>query len=284
MTKLESDPGFFGPESMMWRVNRETFSLFGGARALLMHAVHPLVAAGARQTGGYRRDPWGRLIRTLSLQNLVTFGSRRESLEAADRINKLHRTIKGIDPLTGEWYDALDWEQLLWVHAALEVSTLDFYTLTVGLLTDGELDRYHEENKVAAELLLLPRDVVPQSYADMQAYVESVIASGRLVSSDVAREVHELISTASNVPARIRPLWRFISFAAVGTLDPRIRAVYGLEWSKAKQRVLEANLGLLRLTHPLVPHKFRIILPARWAELRLSHPLPSAPASSTPKP
>ena len=38
------DPGYFGPNSMMWKVNKEITVLFGGARALLMHAAHPLIA------------------------------------------------------------------------------------------------------------------------------------------------------------------------------------------------------------------------------------------------
>ena len=40
------DPGYFGPQSMMWKINKEITVLFGGARALLMHAAHPLIAAG----------------------------------------------------------------------------------------------------------------------------------------------------------------------------------------------------------------------------------------------
>ena len=75
---MKSDPGYFGPNSMMWKVNKEITVLFGGARALLMHAAHPLIAAGARQTSFYQRDPWKRLIRTLSLQNSVTFGTIEE--------------------------------------------------------------------------------------------------------------------------------------------------------------------------------------------------------------
>ena len=42
---MNGDPGYFGPESMMWKVNKEITVLFGGARALLMHAAHPLIAA-----------------------------------------------------------------------------------------------------------------------------------------------------------------------------------------------------------------------------------------------
>ena len=45
---MKSDPGYFGPNSMMWKVNKEITVLFGGARALLMHAAHPLIAAGAK--------------------------------------------------------------------------------------------------------------------------------------------------------------------------------------------------------------------------------------------
>ena len=97
------DPGYFGPDSMMWKVNKEITVLFGGARALLMHAAHPLIAAGARQTSFYQRDPWKRLIRTLSLQNSVTFGTKEEADESAHRINKLHEVIKGTDEVTGDF-------------------------------------------------------------------------------------------------------------------------------------------------------------------------------------
>ena len=114
---MQGDPGYFGPQSMMWKVNKEITVLFGGARALLMHAAHPLIAAGARQTSFYQRDPWKRLIRTLSLQNSVTFGTKDEADESAHRINKLHEVIKGEDEITGGYYDALDHEQLLRVHA-----------------------------------------------------------------------------------------------------------------------------------------------------------------------
>src|SRR5437867_12564851 len=81
------DTGLFGPGSASWQVNRETTVLFGGARALLMQASHPLVLAGARQTGFYERDPWKRLERTLQLTYKITFGTREEALEAARRIN-----------------------------------------------------------------------------------------------------------------------------------------------------------------------------------------------------
>ena len=165
---MKADPGYFGPKSMMWEVNKEITVLFGGARALLMHAAHPLIAAGARQTSFYQRDPWKRLIRTLSLQNSVTFGTKIEADESAHRINKLHEVIKGEDNVTNKIYDALDYEQLLWVHACLQISSIYFYEKTVKKLTETEKNQYHTENMLAAKLVLIDTDKMPKTYNDLK--------------------------------------------------------------------------------------------------------------------
>ena len=272
------DTGFFGPESMTWKLNQEMTVLFGGVRALLMHAAHPLVAAGARQTATYRRDPWARLLRTLSLQLLVPFGTREEAQHAADRINRLHTVINGTDPITAERYDALDPELLLWVHACLEQSTVIFYELTVGPLSAADKQQFHEENLVAAELILLPRDRVPATYEGLVTYIDAVVASDRLVVTDVAREVADLIR-GGPVPLHIKPVWKFISFAAVGTLPEAVRHLYGFTWTRRRTRWLATNLRFLKRLRPHLPTRFRLILPARVARRRLA-----GEAAAMPKP
>jgi uncharacterized protein (DUF2236 family) len=262
------DTGFFGPNSLTWKMNKELTVLFGGVRALLMHAAHPLVAAGARQTATYRRDPWARLLRTLSLQLLLPFGTKKEARDAADRINRLHRVINGVDPATGERYDALDPELLLWVHACLEESTVLFYERTVRPLTDWQKDQYHMENLTAAELVLLPADRVPPTYAATEQYIDDVIGSERLLATDVAREVADLIR-GGPVPLHLKGVWRFISFAAVGTLPPEIRRLYGFRWGPTRRRILDANFWVLQRTRPFLPRRIRLILPAQIAERRL---------------
>ncbi len=266
---MRVDPGFFGPGSVTWQVNQEMTVLFGGARALLMHAAHPLVAAGARQTAMYQRDPWARLIRTLQLQNSVTFGTRAEAREAAARINKLHQVVNGTDPVTGERYDALDPDLLLWVHGALEVSSLYFYERTVGPLSRQERQRYHEESLLAAELVLLPRERVPPTIEEMEAYVDEMVHGSRLMHTDVAEDVARLIRTGP-VPLHLRPIWRFISFAAFGTLPAPLRRLYGIRWCRGREQWLRLNLWLLARTRPLLPKRLRLIGPARWAERRLT--------------
>ncbi len=267
---MKADPGYFGPDSMMWKVNKEITVLFGGARALLMHAAHPLIAAGARQTSFYQRDPWKRLIRTLSLQNSVTFGTKKEADESAHRINKLHEVIKGRDEVTGGLYDALDQEQLLWVHACLQISSIYFYEKTVKKLTDEEKDKYHTENMLSAELVLVATKKIPQTHQDLIDWVKNKSKEKNyLMLTDVAEDVKNIISKGP-VPIHIKPIWPFISFTAFNTLPREFKAIYGIEDSRYKALLVSFNLKLLKLTRPLLPPFFRLIPPARWAKQRIN--------------
>ena len=267
---MKADPGYFGPNSMMWKVNKEITVLFGGARALLMHAAHPLIAAGARQTSFYQRDPWKRLIRTLSLQNSVTFGTKTEADESAHRINKLHEVIKGEDVVTNKIYDALDHEQLLWVHACLQISSIYFYEKTVKKLSESEKNQYHKENMLAAKLVLIDENNMPQSHDELKQWViDKSREEGYLIFTDVAKDVQDIIA-GGPVPKHIKPIWPFIAFTAFHTLPPEFKNLYSVKESKAINFLLSFNLLLLKYTRPLLPPFFRLIAPARWAKQRLT--------------
>ena len=266
---MQGDPGYFGPQSMMWKVNKEITVLFGGARALLMHAAHPLIAAGARQTSFYQRDPWKRLIRTLSLQNSVTFGTKSEADESAHRINKLHEVIKGDDPVSGGYYDALDHEQLLWVHACLQISSIYFYEKTVKKLSTDEKNQYHIENMKSAELVLININKMPQTHEQLKQWViEKSKEKDYLLYTDVAKDVEEIIA-GGPVPTHIKPIWPFIAFTAFNTLPKEFKNLYGVKETKFKMILLNFNLKLLKYTRPFLPPFFRLIAPARWAKQRI---------------
>jgi len=267
---MNADPGYFGPQSMMWKVNKEITVLFGGARALLMHAAHPLIAAGARQTSFYQRDPWKRLIRTLSLQNSVTFGNKQEADESAHRINKLHEVINGEDDVTGGYYDALDHEQLLWVHACLQISSIYFYEMTVKKLSEEEKNQYHLENMKAAELVLVDKNKMPKTHDGLKNWVtEKSREDGYLVSTDVAEDVKNIIG-GGPVPKHIKPIWPFIAFTAFNTLPKEFKEIYGISDSKLKNVIFGINMSLLKYTRPFLPPFFRLIAPARWAQQRIT--------------
>jgi uncharacterized protein (DUF2236 family) len=264
-----TDAGLFGPGSASWLVNRETVVLFGGARALLMHAAHPLVLAGARQTGFYERNPWKRMERTLQLTYAMTFGTRREALDAADRINRVHRDIHGIDPVTGLRYDALDPALLLWVHACLVDSQLLFERLTVGSLDDEGRERFHREQMVGAELLALDRSLIPPTVQALRAYIEATVQNGTLRVTPETMKVADLIRRPPrDVPWR--PVLRQIAWWAFATLPEPLRSQYGVSWNPLKQIRLAGSLRTLKVIRPALPATFREIYPARQAARRVA--------------
>ena len=274
-----SDQGFFGPDSVSWRVHREVTVLFGGARALLMHAAHPLVVAGARETRFYERDPWRRLQRTLMLTYTVTFGTRREALDAARRINDVHRRVRGIDPVTGQPYDALDPDLLLWVHAALVDSALLFEELTVGELDEEGRQRFHEEQMLVAELLLLPRERIPPTVPELRAYIDGVVESGILRITDGARTVAALFRDPPR-EAEWRPVLPLVARWAFGTLPSTLREAYGVRSGPARQAGLRGSLRALRLVRPALPPRFRYVAPYyRWRYGRWPRPPRPRPAA-----
>jgi uncharacterized protein (DUF2236 family) len=262
-----ADLGLFGPGSVSWRVHRETTVLFGGARALLMQAAHPLVIAGARESGFYEHNPWKRLERTLMLTYAITFGTRSEALRAAERINEVHRRVHGVDPVTGMPYDAFDPDLLLWVHACLVDSALLFERRTVGRLTDSDRQRFHEEQMAAAELLELPRGRIPPTVPRLRAYIQDVVAGDTLRVTEAALRVANLFRRPPP-DAEWRPVLRAVAWWAFGTLPPKLRAMYGVRWGRLHDLRLGASLAVLKTARPAIPRRYRWIVPAQHAAAR----------------
>ncbi|GIU99871.1 MAG: hypothetical protein KatS3mg014_1487 [Actinomycetota bacterium] len=271
---MSEDLGFFGPESVSWRVHREVTVLFGGARALLMQAAHPLVVAGADQTGMYERNPWRRLQRTLILTYTLTFGTCAEALAAAERINEVHARIHGIDPVTGRRYDALDPELLLYVHACLVDSALLFEELTVGALDDAGRQRFHEEQMLAAELLLVPRERIPPTVPELREWLAGFERRGELRITPGARRVAELFLHPPR-EAEWRPVLRAVARLAFATLPPGVRELYGYDGGPLRERTARAALRAVRYLRPLLPPRYRYIAPyAAWRARQRGRPVP----------
>jgi uncharacterized protein (DUF2236 family) len=262
-----SDLGYFGPDSVSWQVHREVTVLFGGARAVLMQAAHPLVIAGARATGFYERNPWKRLQRTLILTYSITFGSRAEAHAAADRINGIHGKVNGVDEVTGLPYDALDPELLLYVHACLVDSALLFEELTVGRLDDAGRQRFHEEQMLAAEMVLVPRHIIPRTVQELRAYLQDVYDSGALRVTDSARRVAELFVDPPR-EAEWRPILMGVSRLAFATLPPELRAMYMIRVGAPKRLAMGATFAGTRALRPLLPPRYRYIAPYQEWRLR----------------
>ncbi len=52
--------------------------------------------------------------------------------------------------------------------------------------------------------------------------------------------------------------------------SPELQDLYNLTWDRKRQRLLEANLAVLRRARPFLPDRLRTVRPAAWAKRRLA--------------
>ena len=137
-TEEEDRLGFFGPDSITWRVHSDPSFSVAGLRALLLQALHPVAMDGVAQNSeGFRESPWPRLMRTAAYVDTLTFGTRREALRAVRRVRGIHRQLGGVEETSGRDYRVDDPDLLLWVHCC-EVDSLLSVARRAGVpLTDA---------------------------------------------------------------------------------------------------------------------------------------------------
>lgn len=271
---LSHDRGYYGPDSLTWRLSRERAMLVGGPRALLLQLAHPLVAAGVAQHSSFRSDPVTRLRRTLDGTLGVVFGTRADAQAAAGRINAAHRFVKGTLPQAagrypvGTPYDATDPELLLWVHATLVDTTLEVYPRFVAPLTREELEQGYQESKVAARLLGVPDEVVPEDLDAFWTYMDGMLASDRIAVAPFQKELAGDVLYPS-----LRFVPRFLHWPTVAVttalLPAKLREAFGLSFTARQRRAASVVRAGVHGILPVLPRRVRYQPQARRAEARV---------------
>ncbi|MFI6858522.1 oxygenase MpaB family protein [Streptomyces sp. NPDC050421] len=224
----DADPGLFGPSSVTWQMHGDPMMWVAGVRALYLQALHPRAVRGVMQNSDFRKDAWGRLMRTAGFVGTITYGTTEAAEKAGARVRKIHRLLKVTDPVTGETYGVDDPDLLLWVHCAEVDSYLQVERRSGYPLTDAQADRYVDEHRTSARLVGLDPVGVPATAAQLAAYFRRVrpqLACSRdaLDVDDFLRRppVHPLL-----VPARA-VLWRHVATVAYQSLPAFAHELYG---------------------------------------------------------
>ncbi len=265
------DQGLFGPESVTWRVNRESVLLLGGGRALLLQVAHPSVGAGVAQHSSYREDPWGRLSRTLDVTRRIVFGDTETAMRASLHLQGVHEHVQGTvedGRHAGDAYDARDHQLLLWVWATLVESALLIYTRYVGPLKVADVETYYEEQKRFLAACGAPAGTAPETFAQFMAWYDATIEE-TLEVTPAARDVAGAILRPSRLPLPLRPVFDVLNLATVGLLSPTLRDAYALGWGPQRERLLGASTSVVRRLMPLLPSLVREQPAARSADRRL---------------
>ncbi len=258
------DYGLYGPGSATWKIASETVIALGGTRAVLMQIAHPLVATGVCEHSSYLTDPLSRTERTFVLGQKITFGSHAVAHEAARTINRLHTHVHGTLPeqagsfVGGTQYKARDPELLLWVHATLIDTILSTYQLFIGPLSAEEQDQYYQESKTLVRLLGLAPQAMPATVADLQQYVNAMVASDKLAATPQSKLLAQQILFPP-VPALLRPFLHLNAQITSALLPPPIRDMFDLKWGTTQQRVFDFSARGLRLLVPRLPKNIRML-------------------------
>lgn len=217
----DGDPGWFGPDSVAWRVHADLCTLIGGLRALLYQTLHPLAMAGVADHSDYRRDPWKRLHRTSQFIAATTYGTSVEAETAIAQVREIHERVRGVAP-DGRPYSANDPVLLAWVHATEIDSFLASYRrYGPALLTDDDADRYVNEMAMVARAF--GADPVPTDQSELAA----ILASYELHATDQAREAARFLMVPP-LPLTMRPVYALVAAAAVELLPLRAQFELGL--------------------------------------------------------
>jgi uncharacterized protein (DUF2236 family) len=260
-TPEEDLAGFFGPDSVTWRIHSDpTFSV-GGLRALLLQALHPVAMDGvARFSGGFRDEPWPRLIRTATYVDTLTFGTRTEAARAVARVRGIHRRLGATEATTRRTYRVDDPDLLLWVHCC-EVDSLLSVARRAGVpLTDDDADRYVAEQVTSATLIGIPAGDVPDSAAALAAYFEAMRPT--LAVTKAARDAYRLI-VLPPMPTWVRyltpaqPAWGGLATLAVALLPQWARRMFSLPGFGLTDAAATAGLRAFRQTMLRLPQRAR---------------------------
>jgi uncharacterized protein (DUF2236 family) len=258
--EMAYDLGYFGPDSVTWRVHADPVGWVAGVRALFLLALHPLAMAGVDQHSSFRQDPFGRLQRTGDYLGTVTFGTRAEADRAAARVRGVHRRVRGVEPEAGQPYVGSDPELLLWVHCG-EIDSFLAVARRAGVsLPAADADRYVAEQVRAASLVGIPPALVPSSTAELEDYFQRLRPTLRVTAAarSTARflflpPMPVLVQLAT--PARAG--WLTAASLSFATLPRWARRLYGSPGLPTTDLGASLTLRGLRAVSHLLPGNMR---------------------------
>jgi uncharacterized protein (DUF2236 family) len=278
-----TDPraGVFGPESMLWRINRESLAFLGGGRAALLQLAHPYVAHAVDQHSHTKTDLSGRFVRTFDNVFSLVFGDLDTALNSAKRVHTYHSTVTGkieedVGPYNrGHAYAANTIPALLWVQATLIETSVQVYELMMRPLSLWEKDAYYEESKTFGAMFGIPASAAPSDWTAFRKYVDAMFAPGSGVAvGGPAREMAHYLMQPPAPGLGLVMKW-YETITAV-LLPERVREEYGYSVGAADRAAFRASVNAIRRAYPHLPSAMRFLPAYNDALRRIAAKRPSA--------
>lgn len=270
----QRDYGFFGPNSVTWKVwGHATTPITGLQRAVVIEELDPALIAAVDATSANYDRPRTRYDRTVRYFATVAVGDSESVIKAADVLVKVHSKAIGIEPVSGNRYDANDPQSQLWILLTGWHSVLTAYEMYGGgKLTPAEENQYWQECAIAAEFQTCDPADVPRTSAGVRAYFDQM--RPHLAVSEAARTMMDHLLNAKVVlpdaPLPARPVVEIINWflraGAIATMPRWMRKLSGFDQPRvvdlAVRPVLRVGYGLVDRIPQLKLAVARLISPS----------------------
>lgn len=272
--RVSADPiaGIFGPDSITWKISRESALFLGAGRAALLQLAHPWVATALAQHSSLMNNPIKRFHNTFRIVFTMIFGSLAQATRAARHLYGLHTRVEG--ELTesvaryqaGSHYEANEIGALRWVYASLVESAVIAYNCALPPLRAEEVAAYYAESKTLAALFGLPASALPSDWECFRSYCREMEESHALGVTATAREMAQRLMVGAGSWVR-PPAWYRTLTAA--WLPARLRSAFGLQFGPLDEAAAQRVTHRIPQIYPRLPAAVRFAGPWHEGSARL---------------
>jgi uncharacterized protein (DUF2236 family) len=251
------DYGWFGPDSVTWRVwSYPSSPTVGFSRSVVVEELDPFLVAPVTASSKIYSQPRVRYDRTLRYFATLFFADSLKVVKASEMLMKVHARAGSVEPVSGLWSDPNNPDQQLWIHLTAWHSALYAYEVYgPGKLSPDDEARYWAECAIAAHAQTIDPQTVPRSRDGVREYFEGM--RPRLAASESTQVAMDHLMNAEvifpSIPLVLRPaawmLAKALRIAIIATL-PR--------WQRELAHLRQPKLldGAIR---PLMRLNFRLV-------------------------
>lgn len=166
------DDGYFGPDSVSWKIFSDPATKLGGLAALLLQSLNPNMMRLFDQATESYADPKGREERTGRFLETTIFGDKAHADAAAQSVRRMHAHAVWTDPQTGQTLHADEPAWLNWTHNTLVFGLLRAAEEFGLPLSREEQDAFVKEQHIAAAMVGCDPESLPSTRDELYAYID----------------------------------------------------------------------------------------------------------------
>ncbi len=188
-----ADDGYYGPDSVSWRVFSDPGSMLGAKNAVFLQMLEPGMMTHFQRVSLTSEGPeelTARFDRTSAYLRDAIFADKAHADAAAAHVDRLHERASWTNPETGEVVSAKQPEWQRWTWWTYIWSAVRGYQEFGPGMTTEEADQLVRESRHGAESLFVPGPFF-ENFADLDNYITEELNS-KAVTIFAALAGHEL--------------------------------------------------------------------------------------------